>query len=121
MVVSSPPENVAWLIAYLARALVMRSAIFEGLRRLSPLAAPLTLPSPPGGEGRVRGAASGDNLRSPSKMADLITSARAKYAINQATFSGGEDTTISALVTAVSKIVKRYCRREFDSQSYDEL
>jgi hypothetical protein len=54
-------------------------------------------------------------------MADLITSARAKYAINQATFSTGEDTTISALVTAVSKVVKRYCRREFDSQSFDEL
>ncbi len=54
-------------------------------------------------------------------MADLITSARAKYAINQATFSSAEDTTISALVTAVSKVVKRYCRREFDSQSFDEL
>ena len=54
-------------------------------------------------------------------MADLITSARAKYAINQASFTAGEDTTISALVTAVSKAVKRYCRREFDSQTFDEL
>src|SRR5581483_4417518 len=29
--------------------------------------------------------------------------------------------TISALVTAVSKAVKRYARREFDTQSFDEL
>jgi hypothetical protein len=54
-------------------------------------------------------------------VADLITSTRAKYAINQASFTAGEDTTISALVTAVSKAVKRYCRREFDSQTFDEL
>lgn len=54
-------------------------------------------------------------------MADLITSARAKYSINQSSFSSAEDTTIAALVTAISKAVKRYCRREFDSQSFDEL
>lgn len=54
-------------------------------------------------------------------MADLINSARAKYAINQSSFSAGEDTTIAALVTAVSKAIKRYCRREFDSQNLDEL
>lgn len=54
-------------------------------------------------------------------MSDLITSARAKYGINQATFTAAEDTTIAALVTAVSKAVRRYCRREFDSQSFDQL
>jgi hypothetical protein len=54
-------------------------------------------------------------------MADLITSARAKYNINQSSFTSAEDTTIAALVTAVSKAVRRYCRREFDSQSFDEL
>src|SRR5881394_306249 len=54
-------------------------------------------------------------------MADLITSARAKYGINQSTFSAAEDTTIAALVTAVSKAVRRYCKREFDSQAFDEL
>jgi hypothetical protein len=54
-------------------------------------------------------------------MSDLITSARAKYNINQASFSSDEDTTLAALVTAVSKAVKRYCRREFDSQSFDQL
>src|SRR2546423_9861840 len=54
-------------------------------------------------------------------MSDLITSARAKYSINQSSFTAGEDTTIAALVTAVSKAVRRYCRREFDAQSFDEL
>src|SRR6266852_4009003 len=54
-------------------------------------------------------------------MGDLITSARAQQNINQASFSGAETTTIASLVTAVSKAVKRYCRREFDSQTFDEL
>jgi hypothetical protein len=54
-------------------------------------------------------------------MADLITSAYAKRRINQASFTSGEDTTISELITAVSKAIRRYCRREFDSQSFDEL
>jgi hypothetical protein len=54
-------------------------------------------------------------------VADLITSARAKQNINQATFTAAEDSTISALVTAVSKAVRRICRREFDSQSFDRL
>ncbi len=54
-------------------------------------------------------------------MADLITSARAKYGINQASFSAAEDTTIAALVTAVSRAVRRFCKREFDSQAFDEL
>jgi hypothetical protein len=54
-------------------------------------------------------------------MSDLITSARAEYNINQSTFSSAEQTTIAALVTAVSKAVRRYARREFDSQSFDEF
>ncbi len=54
-------------------------------------------------------------------MADLITSARAKYSINQSSFSSAEDTTISALVTAASRALRRYCKREFDSQAFDEL
>jgi hypothetical protein len=54
-------------------------------------------------------------------MSDLITSARAKYSINQASFSGAEDTTIAALVTAVSKAIQKYCRRDFASATYDEL
>ncbi len=54
-------------------------------------------------------------------MSDLITSVRAKYDINQSSFTATEDSTINALVTAVSKAVRRYCKREFDSQQFDEL
>ncbi len=54
-------------------------------------------------------------------MADLITSAYAKRRINQSSFTSSEDTTISELIAAVSKAVRRYCRREFDSQSFDQL
>src|SRR5437870_3371101 len=54
-------------------------------------------------------------------MSDLITSARAKYNINQSSFTTAENTTISTLVTAASKAVKRFCRREVDTQSFDEL
>ena len=54
-------------------------------------------------------------------MGDLITSARAQQNINQATFTSAETSTIATLVTAVSKAVKRYCRREFDAQTFDEI
>jgi hypothetical protein len=54
-------------------------------------------------------------------MADLITSARAEYNINQASFSTNETNTIAALVTACSKAIVRHCKREFVSQQYDEL
>ena len=54
-------------------------------------------------------------------MADLITSARAKYNLNNMTTTSAEDTTIAALVTACSKAIKKFCGREFDSQQFDEL
>jgi hypothetical protein len=54
-------------------------------------------------------------------MADLITSARAEQAINQAGFSTAESTAIASLVSAVSAAVVRWCRRDFVSTSYDEL
>jgi hypothetical protein len=54
-------------------------------------------------------------------MADLITSARAKYNLNNLATTSAEDTTLAALVTACSKAIKKYCRREFDSQTFDEL
>jgi hypothetical protein len=54
-------------------------------------------------------------------MADLITSTRAKYNINQSSFTGTEDSTISALITAVTRAISKFCRRNFDSQTYDEL
>src|SRR5438093_356554 len=54
-------------------------------------------------------------------MADLITTARAKYNLDNRTTTAAEDTTLAALVTACSKAIKKYCAREFDSQSFDEL
>ncbi|HYT92917.1 MAG TPA: hypothetical protein VEL76_29640 [Gemmataceae bacterium] len=54
-------------------------------------------------------------------MADLITSARAKYNINQASFTTDENSTIAALITACSQAIVRHCKREFVSQQYDEL
>lgn len=54
-------------------------------------------------------------------MADLITRARAKYNLNNLATTADEDTTLDALITACSKAIRRYCRREFDSQQFDEL
>lgn len=54
-------------------------------------------------------------------MADLITTARAKQSINQASFTSGEDTQIGSLIDAVSAAVIRYCRRDFVSATFDEL
>jgi hypothetical protein len=54
-------------------------------------------------------------------MSDLITSARAKENINQSSFTSAENSTISDLVTAISKAVQRWCRRDFTSTTYDEL
>jgi hypothetical protein len=54
-------------------------------------------------------------------VADLITRSRAQQDINQASFTSAENTLTDTLVTAVSKAVVKYCRREFTSTTYDEL
>ena len=54
-------------------------------------------------------------------MPDLITRARAKYNLNNATTTSDEDTTLDALIAACSKAIRRFCRREFDSQQFDEV
>src|SRR5437763_4259160 len=54
-------------------------------------------------------------------MADLITSARAQQNINQSSFTAGESSTISALITACTKAITKFCRRTFDTNTYDEL
>src|SRR5262249_897620 len=54
-------------------------------------------------------------------MADLITTARAKYNLNNLTTTAAEDTTLAAVVPACSRAIRRFCGREFDSQSFDEL
>lgn len=54
-------------------------------------------------------------------MADLISLSRAKDGINKASFTSAEEARLTRLITAASKAIKRYCRREFDSQNFDEL
>ncbi len=53
-------------------------------------------------------------------MADLITLTRAKYNIYRATTSA-EDTTLTELIKVCSGAIEKYCRRQFDSQDFDEL
>jgi hypothetical protein len=53
-------------------------------------------------------------------MADLITLARAKYNIHRTT-TAAEDTTLTELIKACSSAIEKYCRRQFDSQEFDEL
>jgi hypothetical protein len=54
-------------------------------------------------------------------MADLITRARALYDLNNRATTSDENTTLDALVTAVSRAVENYCWRTFAITSYDEL
>src|SRR6516164_5987204 len=52
---------------------------------------------------------------------DLVTLARAKYDIPEAQGNTTYDSQISALITAASKLIQRYCRHDFVQTSYDEL
>jgi hypothetical protein len=54
-------------------------------------------------------------------MADLITLARAKYDIPESQGNTTYDSQISALITASSKLIQRYCRHDFVQTAYDEL
>ena len=49
---------------------------------------------------------------------DLITLSRAYLALQGVS---GQDTLVSALITAYSEAIEKYCRRRFVSTSYDEL
>src|SRR5882724_9943198 len=51
---------------------------------------------------------------------DLITVSRAKQNLPSITDSS-QDTNLQTLVTAASKAVQRYCRRDFVACVYDEL
>jgi hypothetical protein len=51
---------------------------------------------------------------------DLIMLARAKQDI-QAITDSSQDALLTALITAVSDAIEKYCRRDFTSKSYDEL
>lgn len=52
---------------------------------------------------------------------ELITSARAKYNLNNMTTTTDEDTTIAELIKAASVAIEEYCRRRFCSTQHDEL
>src|SRR5438270_9220777 len=51
---------------------------------------------------------------------DLITLARAKQDIQSITDTS-QDTLLSTLITAVSRAIEKYCRRDFVQTAYDEL
>src|SRR5438132_11340513 len=53
---------------------------------------------------------------------DLITNSRARVALPSAAGGGtSDDTAINTLITACSRAIMRYCRRNFVSDTYDEL
>jgi hypothetical protein len=54
-------------------------------------------------------------------MANLITRARALYNLNNLSTTAAENTTLDALIAAVSAAIERWCGRSFVSAQYDEL
>ncbi len=54
-------------------------------------------------------------------MANLIDSARALSNLNNLATSDDENTTLDALIAAVSSSIEKYCWRTFADTSYDEL
>jgi hypothetical protein len=54
-------------------------------------------------------------------MADLITSARSLYNLNNIIPTSDENNTIAALVSACSAAIEKYYRRDFVQTAYDEL
>jgi hypothetical protein len=51
---------------------------------------------------------------------DLITLARAKQDIQSIT-DNSQDALLTVLITAISDAIEKFCRRDFNSKSYDEL
>ena len=54
-------------------------------------------------------------------MSNLITRARALYNLNNLSTTATENTTLDALIAAVSAGIERWCRRYFVSTQYDEV
>jgi hypothetical protein len=54
-------------------------------------------------------------------VANLITRARAIYNLNNRSTTSDEDTTLDALIAAVSKAIENYCGRTFSVTTFDEL
>src|SRR5262245_17184667 len=51
---------------------------------------------------------------------DLITLARAKQNIQSIT-DDSQDALLAVLITAVSDVIEKFCRRDFYSRAYDEI
>lgn len=54
-------------------------------------------------------------------MPNLITRARAIYNLNNLSTSAAENTTLDALIAALSAAIERFCWRNFVSTQYDEV
>jgi hypothetical protein len=54
-------------------------------------------------------------------MDNLITSARANYNLDNRSCTAAETSTVEALVTAISDAIRKWCRRDFTDETYDEL
>src|SRR5262245_27468818 len=54
-------------------------------------------------------------------MPNLITRARALYNLNNLAATAAENTTLDALIAAVSAAIERWCGRNFVSTQYDEI
>jgi hypothetical protein len=52
---------------------------------------------------------------------DLITQSRLNDALNNRSLTTNETTTCTDLISAVSAAIKKYCRTDFTSTTYDEL
>ena len=54
-------------------------------------------------------------------MSNLITRARAIYNLNNRATTSDENTTLDALIAAVTRAIENYCGRTFSVTSFDEL
>jgi len=54
-------------------------------------------------------------------MADLITSARALYNLNNQATTGDVNNTLDALFSACSAAIEKYCRRDFVQTALEEI
>jgi len=54
-------------------------------------------------------------------IGDLITSARAQDNLNNYVETGNEYQTLTDLITAISRAIKKFCKRDFIASAYDEL
>jgi hypothetical protein len=56
-----------------------------------------------------------------SAAKDLITQTRAYQALQSVTQGATNDPVVQTLITSVSEAIRKYCKRDFIAQAYDEL